>query len=110
MGVELLVGVDGSSEAALGFGPIDDLGEGRRFGQRLISPEGMLLQELCVLVEEQVHLVLGVVVALLRALGALLILFRWLVIHEMITNKFVSALLIYLGEEGEIYIEKWRTL
>jgi hypothetical protein len=29
MRVGVLVGVDGSSEAALGLGPIDDLGEGR---------------------------------------------------------------------------------
>jgi hypothetical protein len=55
----------------------------------------VVVEELSVLVEEEVHLVLGVVVALLCALGALLILFRRLVIHEMITNKFVSELLIY---------------
>lgn len=51
------------------------------------------MEELCVFIEEEVHLVLGVVVTLLCALGALLILFRGLVIHEMITNKFVSAML-----------------
>jgi hypothetical protein len=55
----------------------------------------VVVEELCALVEEEVHLVFGVVVALLCTLGALLILFRRLVIHEMITNKFVSELLIY---------------
>lgn len=54
----------------------------------------VVVEELSVLVEEEIHLVLGVVVALLCTFRPLLILFRRLVIHEMITNKFVSELLI----------------